>query len=194
MHEMPAVITHNYQPAWGALRNICSLPRAKAAAILTKMRASGHAALKPDYFDRRLRTERWLLAERTRKLGRPHLRNPIYFFLGDFADGRDPARPASLVVPLDALPPETMTFTYPDSMASLPLGGEPKHALDRQPYHGKVFTLTEITQVVKHYGLPGPGGKAGRAALYDRFIEVQVWDGRPLRAYLEQLMEASRRR
>lgn len=190
MHEMPTIITHNYEPARGALRNICSLPRREAEAILSKMRASSHLRIKPDYLDRRLRTERWLLAERRRKLGEPHLARPVYFFLGDFADGQDPLRPASLVLPLAALPPDAVTFTYPDSMASLPLGRDRKHAADRRPYHGHVFTLAEITEVVRRYGMPGPSGKAEDPRAVDRFIEVQVWDGLPLKACLEQLMEA----
>lgn len=189
MHDLPAVITHNYHPVRGALRNVCGLPLGEAEGVLAKMRAAG-VALKPDYLERRLWTERWLLAECTRKLGRPHLTHPLYFFLGDFDDGADPARPASLVVPLDALPPEVLTFTYPDSMASLPLGSDASLAAERRPYHGQVFTLPEIKQVVRRFGLPGPGGKARHVRRHDRFIEVQVWDGRPLRTYLEQLMEA----
>ncbi|MGF1593539.1 MAG: hypothetical protein ACFCUW_09680 [Kiloniellaceae bacterium] len=186
MHEMPAVITHNYHPARGALQNLCCLPRGEAEAILSEIRAAGLARLRQDYLERRLETERWLLGECTRKLGPPHLAHPLYFFLGDFADGLDPARPASLVMPLAVLPPDVVTFTYPDSMASLPLGKERGDSGDRKPYHGQVFTLAEIKDVVAAYGLPGDRWKTDPPLCYDRFIEVQVWDDRPVRDYLKQ--------
>ena len=182
MHRMPEVITHNYHPARGGLQNLCTLPRPEAEAILSEIRDSGLSRMKLNYLERRLETEQWLLAARTRKLGRPYLAHPIYFFLGDFADGRDPLRPASLVMPLAALPPDTITFTYPDSMASLPLGAAEAHRPERQPYHGQVFTLAEIKDVIREFGLPGDRWKTDT---YDRFIEVQVWDDRPVRRFLK---------
>jgi hypothetical protein len=186
MHELPEVITHNYDPRRGALQNLCSLPRVAAEGLLLEIRQSGRPGIKPNYLERRLETERWLLAERTRKLGNPRLSHPIYFFLGDFADGLDPSRPASLVMPLAALPPDVVTFTYPDSMASLPLGNARGDARERKPYHGEVFTLAEIKDIVAAYGLPGERWKTDLSMRYDRFIEVQVWDDRPVRGYLKQ--------
>ena len=185
MHSLPDVITHNYDPARGALRNLCTLPPDKAEAILVAIRASGLSRIKADYLERRFRTEDWLLRERTGKLGRPHLKHPIYFFLGDFADGLDPSRPESLVIPLSVLPPETLTFTYPDSMASLPLATKDVHLPDRKPYHGQVFTLREIEDVIARFGMPGHQGQTAPLKTHDRFIEVQVWDDRPLRRYLK---------
>ena len=168
---LPDVITHNYDPARGALLNICDLAAADAEAILRDIAASGRRFVRQTYLAKRLATERWLLAERTRKLGPPRLAHPIYFFLGDFGDGWDASRPESIRLPLAAFSPDMLTFTYPDSMASLPLAaGE-----GRRPYHGEVFTLEEIRQVVAAFGCPdkhAPGA--------DRFIEVQVWDERPL--------------
>lgn len=173
MHEMPQVITHNYHPERGALQNVCCLPREEAKALLSDIRVAGLARLRHDYLERRLETERWLLRECTRKLGTPRLTHPLYFFLGDFADGLDPARPASLIVPLAAMPPETLTFTYLDSMASL---------RDSGPWHGKVFSLWEIKDVVANEGLPQ--ACCDREALPKPFIEVQVWDDRPIQQYL----------
>jgi hypothetical protein len=48
-----------------------------------------------------------------------------------------------------------ITFTYPDSMTSLPLATLIEHREDRKPYHGQVFTLDEIERVVAEYGMPG---------------------------------------
>lgn len=67
-------------------------------------------------------------------------------------------------------------------MASLPLATCDGHRGDRRPYHGQVFTLDEIEAVIAEFGMPGakPGQPLSR---YDTFIEAQIWDAEPLRAY-----------
>jgi len=177
LHPFPTVITHNYHPDRGPLRNICDLPDEAAERILDNIRAAGTARLRASYLRKRRVTEAWLIAERTRRLGPPRLPRPLYFFLGDFADGLDPSRPQSVVLPLAALAPEMLTFTYPDSMASFSLARRDGHAADRKPHHGRVFILEEIRALVADEGLPDPRGDAR----FDRFIEVQVWDDTPLK-------------
>ncbi len=189
VRSLPDVITHNYDPARGPFRNLCCLPDNEAEAVLASIRASGRRAIKPNYLIRRRRTEAWLLAERTRKLGVPRLRHPIYFFLGDMADGVDAARPDSIILPLSRFAEDMLTFTYPDSMASLPLGTRADLAHERKPYHGQVFTLSEIRDVVAALGMPKRtdfGSLAG-----DRFIEVQLWDDQPLQMLLNQPVNQS---
>lgn len=181
MYCLPDVITHTYDPSRGAFRNICTLADADAERVLDDIRASARPGLKPNYLARRRATERWLMAERIRKLGPPHLSHPVYVFLGDFDDGLDPARPDAFKLPLGLIPPGDMTFTYPDSMASLPLATKPEHAADRRPYHGEVFTLAEVEQVVAEFGMPDPLRQDRASTRFDRFIEVQIWDDRPLR-------------
>ncbi len=194
MDSFPTVITHNFDPARGAFRNICTLPETDVERVLDEIRASGTRRIKANYQRRRRATEDWLMAERHRKLGNPWLARPIYFFLGDFADGLDPSRPRSLIVPLSTLPAETMTFTYPDSMASLSLATKDTHLADRRPYHGKVFTLREITAAVAEFGLPDKHRDDMRSRLYDRFIECQIWDDRPVKRFLESVRTAQVRR
>lgn len=190
VRRLPEVVTHNYDPDRGRFQNLCTLPDAEAEAILGSIHASGRRTIKPNYLNRRRRTEAWLLSERSRKLGVPPLRHPIYFFLGDMADGADPSRPASIVFPLSKFTHDMVTFTYPDSMASLPLGTDVEHAGERKPYHGQVFTLDELRDVVSAFGMP----RRTRFAFGegpDRFIEVQLWDDGPLRMLLNQLVNQS---
>jgi hypothetical protein len=184
MRSLPAVITHNYDPVRGPCKNICDLSDAEAERVLNEIRTSGLRLIKWDYLRRRRQTEEWLIRERRRKLGLTMLEHPVYFFLGDFSDGKDPSRPASLVMPLREFPPETLTFTYPDSMASLPIGVRDDHCLHRKRYHGQVFTLAEIVSIVAEYGMPGDRWKTDPTMQYDRFIEVQVWDSRPIVEWL----------
>lgn len=186
MHSIPDVVTHNYDPQRGPFRNICELPRAKAEAVLADIAASGVRVIKADYLRRRLATEDWLQSERNRKLGPTRLERPIYFFLGNFADGRDASRPDSLVMPLAAFSAEILTFTYPDSMASLGIAQRNAHRSQRKDYHGQVFTLGEIGEVVARHGMPGERWNADPAMQYDRFIEMQLWDDRPINHFLNR--------
>jgi len=172
------VITHNFHPDRGAFRNVCSLPREDAERIIASIRAGGHSYRKLDYLARRLCTEAWLIAERTRKLGETPLARPIYFFLGDMANGWDKSRPTSIVLPLAMFDARTITFTFPDSMTSCPQPRGPGYAA--RAYHGEVYTLSEIEDVVRRHGFPDlKPNHRGR----DAFIEVQVWDDRPLAKY-----------
>jgi hypothetical protein len=179
--EIPAVITHLYDPQRGPFRNICNLCDEEAERLLDEIRNSGRPSLKSDYLPRRRKTEAWLLAERCRKQDQPYLDHPIYFFLGDRSDWRNASRPASVVLPLTLFPEGTLTFTFPDSMASLPLSVEEKHLSDRKSYHGRVFTLAEIRTIIADVGMP-----CGRDC-YDTFVEAQAWDDRSIRTAVKSL-------
>jgi hypothetical protein len=175
-YQLPGEITHTFDPENPFLSNICDLPRTQAEAVLDRIRATGTRAIKANYLARRHRTENWLIEERRRLLGDTRRERPIYCFLGNFDDGLDLSRPRALVMPLSAFPEETLTFTYPDSMASLLYATREHHAAGRRPYHGRVFTLAEILLIVEEFRMPGPT---------ERFIEVQVWDERPILEFLK---------
>lgn len=87
-------------------------------------------------------------------------------------------------MPLDAFPPQVLTFTYPDSMASWLLGTREDLKSQRRPFHGKVFTLPEITKVVATYGLPKAKTILSDSGLSDGFIEAQIWDDRHIWTFL----------
>jgi hypothetical protein len=182
MASLPDIMTHNYHPARGIGGNICDLPRDEAERILEGIRALGRG-LRPDYLRKRLRVEDWLIAAKNQKLGGTALQRPIYFFLGNFADGKDPARPQSLVMPLAAFPSRTLTFTCSDSMTSYQIGvvGADRPAGPAQHF-GQVFTQTEIEAVVATLDLPDDYWAPGEWR--DFFIEVQVWDDWPIRDWV----------
>ena len=184
MTAFPTVITHNFHSERGAFKNICSLPRPEAEVILDEIRATGTRNIKANYLTRRHAVESWLIRESKKKVNAITLSRPIYFFLGDFADGKDSSRPQSCVIPLHYFPQDVLTFTYPDSMASLPIALEDKHLPHRREYHGQVFTLEEIQAVVAEHGLPNDRWKHDPARQYDRFIEVQVWNDAPIKRFL----------
>lgn len=177
LHSLPTVITHNFHPARGAFRNVCSLPRDDAERIIASIRHDGHAYINDSYFTRRLKTEDWPIAERSRKIGTTRLERPIYFFLGNMADGWDKSRPASIVLPLAMFDAEAVTFTFPDSMTSCPSTN--RNYSGTCPWRGDVFTLAEITEIVARHGFPDPSLPREKRGP-DSFIEVQIWDDRPL--------------
>ncbi|RWO08717.1 MAG: hypothetical protein EOS08_31800 [Mesorhizobium sp.] len=184
MNTIPEVVTHNYDPGGVFLANLCDLPLGEAEQVLQRIRDAGKRTIKANYLGRRLKTEAWLINERQRLLGQTRRNRPIYFFLGDFADGQDLSRPCSMVMPLAEFPSDVLTFTYPDSMASLPIATRDDHRPERQPYHGQVFTLHQIKRVVEEFGMPGERWRTDHLRRHDRFIEVQVWDERPILEFL----------
>jgi hypothetical protein len=184
METIPQIVTHNYDPAAPFLANLCSLTRTHAERALQTIRDSGLRTIKANYLDRRLATEAWLIRERHRLLGNTRLPRPIYFFLGNYADGKDPSRPSSLVMPLSAFPNSVITLTYPDSMTSHSLATREDRWHDRMGYHGRVYTLSEIPRVVQEFGMPFRDEDIVNSRRFDRFIEMQVWDDRPILEFL----------
>jgi hypothetical protein len=181
LRELPAVITHNYHPERGAFHNVCCPPPGDAERVISSIRRQGFSHLKQDYLERRMRVEAWLIAERTRKLGDTPLGRPIYCFLGNMADGWDKSRPASIVLRLADFDASMLTFTFPDSMTSCPQPRGPNYRA--KPHHEQVFTLEEIRDVASRYGFPNPELPRERRGTEDAFIEVQIWDDRPLERY-----------
>lgn len=100
------------------------------------------------------------MVERTRELGKAPLVRPIIW---------DQSRSVSFIAPLDIFDASALTSTYPDSMSSCPrsLGsGDAARA-----YHGQVYTLVEIEDVVLRYGFPDPKLERNPQAP-DAFIKV----------------------
>lgn len=184
MDPLSDIVTHNFHPAFGPCRNICDLDDDAAERIFERIRQAGGRALKPGYLKRRRATEDWLVRERRRKLGAPALARPIYFFLGDFADGMDPSRPASLQMRLRDFPPDALTFTFPDSMASLALANSGT-SLVAEPYCGQVFTFSEMLRAIPTTNLRRYLDSRDPARGFGRFVEMQVWDDAPIRRHLE---------
>jgi hypothetical protein len=57
-------------------------------------------------------------------------------------------------IPLSGLPPERVSFTYPDSMAAMELGSNFGLDVFAAPYHNRVFRLDELDDVLDTFGLP----------------------------------------
>ena len=193
MHDIPNYLTHYYE-AEIRLKNICNYDDVEAQAILTGLSESGQRAwLHPGYLEERREVEAWLYNDFVKKGKRPYLHHPLYFVLGEHNDLFQKggfftsANPKKLKIPLSLFDSEMISFTYPDSMPSFNIPRTKRGKPYLKPFHGQVFTLDEITEVVQTYGLPEDRWKVEELWRYDRFIEAQVWDVRPIEKFLQSM-------
>ena len=161
---MPDIVTHRYDPARGACRNLCALSDTQASQILDRLRRETRPNLKADYLACRRVTEAWLTEAANALLQRAFDCHPAYFFLGDFSWLADPSRPASLILPLASLPPNATTFTLGDSMSVAAHPARRLYKLD------EMLALFADGEAVAAFGL------SDRWGFQKRFIEVQLWD------------------
>ncbi len=188
-------LTHYYRRGTEPFRSLSDLPDAEALALMAGLYVEGSVIWERfgdpgGYLRARRLTERWLYAQFVAKGGRPRLRYPIYMVLGSpkwiarMADPGTLATTAEVRVPLSALTDDDVSFTYPDSMVTL-LMAEERDARYYQPdYHGKLFTLTEIREIVRRKGLPDEGWETNVPDTLAHYIEAQVWNREPLLPYL----------
>jgi hypothetical protein len=111
---------------------------------------------------------------------------------------------AEVVLPLAMLPSDVTSVTYPDSFTAMGLGPDYGLPHDHRPYHGRVFRLEELPDLVATYGLPtdeadAPGSSDGvgsegagsegvgvdgydgyQQRPFEKYIEVQLWADGPL--------------
>ena len=194
MWTIPNYVTHYYQEGSEFLRNICSASDEVAEELLSALKESGQRTLwHPGYLEERRRVEAWLYDEFVKKGKQPYLKHPLYFVLGENDDffQRDgffsATNPSKLRLPLSLFDTDMVSFTYPDSMPSLAIATDTTGQADlyRKLIHGQVFTREEIGVIVHEYGLPGDRWKTEEHWRYDRFIEAQIWDDRPIWQFLK---------
>ena len=176
----PDFLSHYYEAARGPFRSLSDMPAEEAERILERIRREGliFASKRPaDYLTIRREMEARIRELFIQKGGRPQRDTPHSMCLGACAwllawyqEGRE------IRVPLAAFNPLTVSFTYGDCFPAM-------RYQDGKPYRGQVYTLEEIPEVVRLYGLPQEWNKDGKLGP-ERYIEAQVWDDEPLRAYL----------
>jgi len=156
------------------------LPLEQAEQILEEIRRNGNrfaSQRSSDYLKTRLALEDKIRKLFEEKGGQPELGRPHYMILGTcpwlkewYVDGQE------LQIKLTAIPEHCVSFTYGDSFPAM-------NYSDGKPYRGRVYTVSELGEVIKRYGLPqewNPDGKGGP----ERYIEAQVWSDILLKEYL----------
>lgn len=186
--SVPDFLTHYYENADGPFSNLSRLPLEQAEQILEDIRKRGDrfaSQRSSDYLKRRLELEDRIRQLFEEKGGQPKLNRPHYMILGScpwlkqwYVDGQE------VQIELTAIPEGCVSFTYGDSFPAM-------NYQDGKPYRGRVYTLSELGEIIQRYGLPqdwNPDGRGGP----ERYIEAQLWNDDPVRAYLRAKKEPMR--
>ncbi|SFF19839.1 hypothetical protein SAMN04487969_11798 [Paenibacillus algorifonticola] len=176
---MKMKLYHYYDESTGPFRNLSALEPQEAEKVLQQIRSQkrGFASKRStDYLEIRRMLE-W----KTRELfvvkgGKPLQNYPHYMTLGECPWLLD-WYPQGKVIPfsISDFEPGILSFTYGDLFPAMRYN-------DGKPYRGQVYTLSEIADIIKTFGLPQTWNAQGDKGP-ERYIEVQVWDDTLIRPY-----------
>ena len=133
------------------------------------------------YMRDRRDTEQWVYEAFIAKGGKPQENYPICMVLGESTWIKNHAPGAAetkgeIRVPLSIFQETDVSFTCLDSMVSHWLAKEKPIEYYQPEYHGKVFTLTEILDLIERKGLPGEKWEVNLPSNIGAYIEAQVWN------------------
>ena len=115
----------------------------------------------PRYMNLRRRTEARRHEMFVAAGGRPERRWPHYCVLGDSPWYAGLAEDMQRIqLPVSALPPGQVTFTYPDSFTAMGLGTSLGLGPPPRPCHGRVYLPGELPGLIEQIGMPDPSGCA----------------------------------
>jgi hypothetical protein len=176
------LLTHYYHQNDLPFQSLSSLTDEEALGVISSLCDRSGAVYRRfkdpvKYLQQRRATENWLRQEFIKKGGQPVLDYPHYFVVEKaiwIAEGFD-GQSCMQQLPISAFQPQQVSFTYPDSMISYWLQSQFGQVFHRPEYHGQVFTLSEISQVIKEFGIPDTEWQTEKSRQHDLFIEAQVW-------------------
>ena len=183
----PTFLTHYYLPDRKPFLNLSSLKEPDLNAVLQELRH------KTEMGENKRMFSEWYVAER--KISEEHLKKefkkkggiiekeyPHYFVFGESLIQKGLAKNTKEVrIELSQLPLDKISFTYPDSMATMVLKDD---GLYKMPYHGKVFTYSEIIEVVQEFGFPKDEIAKTSKFHFPLYIEAQLWSDTPVMQFL----------
>ena len=177
---LPTYLSHYYDCTHPPFHSLSALLPDEAEAVLAAIRQRGTSFAsqrKEDYLMIRRELEATVRQRFLDKGGQPQRASPHYMIVGScdwlkswYAQG------CELHVALDRFDPLRVSFTYGDSFPAM-------RYEDCKPYRKQVYTMAELPELVRCYGLPQVWN-AGGAHGPDRYIEAQVWSDEPLRQWL----------
>jgi hypothetical protein len=119
--------------------------------------------------------------------GRPQRGAPHYFCLGPCEwFQRSASDMRTVAITLSALPDDVTSFTYPDSFTAMGFLRQFGITHAAKPYHGRVYRMNELAEVVREHGLPTGGAdddyEGYHRREFEKYIEIQVWSDDAIRA------------
>lgn len=173
---------HYYELARGPFRSLTDIPLQEALIIQQQLKEDTSlfaSKRSDDYLYIRLDLEQKAREMFIRKGGKPIRKSPHYMTLGEcqwlkewYKEGQE------LKIHIDEFDERTISFTYGDLFPTM-------RYQDGKPYRGQIYTKEEIFQLIEDYGLPQEWNKDGSRGP-ERYIEVQVWDDKPLERYIRE--------
>jgi hypothetical protein len=200
---LPDFLLHVFRRGSRPFQTLSALPEEEALRIMRRLYAPGAVFWERfkdpvSYLRARKETENAIREAFIGNGGRPVDPHPVYLVLGRptwmeaAADSGTLETTETIEVPLSAIGPDRMSFTYPDSMVSMLLAAEKNPDWYEPDLHGRVFRLDEIRDIVAMRGLPGEGWQTRMPARYANYIEAQVWDRQSLASSLPKEPPGSR--
>jgi len=179
MIPIPDFLSHYYDAERGPFLSLSDLALDEAQQILARLRQQAQTFASQrtaDCLAIRRDLEEQVRQKFMAKGGLPQRHCPHYLILGScpwlkgwYRDGRE------IRIPLAAVDPAVVSFTYGDTFPAMRFG-------DGKPYRKQVYTVTELPDVLREFGLPQEWNSLGQYGP-DRYIEAQVWADEPVRAY-----------
>ncbi|MGH3728660.1 MAG: hypothetical protein ACRDTU_07880 [Micromonosporaceae bacterium] len=193
MPQVPDVVTHYHLADKPPFLSLSELSGAELEAVLRDLRRRRTDSGLRRVFGSRYMDLRRLTESRLKDLfelagGTPERATPHYFVLGVSRWFRGLSPDAQeITVPLAELPDDATSFTYPDSFTSMGYGPRFGVPYEPRPYHGKVFRLRELANVVAKYGIPQdapePDYEGYHRRDFETYIEIQLWSDAPLERF-----------
>jgi len=135
----------------------------------------------------RLEGEEILREKFERKGGVIARASPHYFCLGASKWWKNFCDHDEIRIPLDNIDHRSISFTYPDSFTSMGITRRFGIKYEARPYHGKVFLLHELQDVIDEFGMPEDIPLLDYSEYHkenlETYIEVQVWSDEPVISY-----------
>ena len=177
------ILTHYYALAARPFQSLSALDDRAALDIIYSLKERAGGVYRrfehpESYLKSRRETERWLRTEFIRKGGKPVSDYPHYFVIDRsiWIEEGYAGHSNKIEVPITSFDPEQISFTYPDSMVSYWLQSQSDKDYYQPEYHGRVFTLAEIEEIIDRFGIPLREWQFEPNRQYDLFIEAQVWN------------------
>lgn len=189
-NRMPDFVTHYYFGARPPFWSLSDLDGEQLAHTIRELDSARREGAHSRVFGRRYMELRRLTEERLHKLfvergGAPQRTAPHYFILGSSEWYRGLASDMQEVrLPLSSLPVTAASFTYPDSFTAMGFAPDFGISYERRDYHGRVFLLDELEEVIGRYGLPADDPsdpyEGYEKRPFEKYVEVQLWSDAPI--------------
>ncbi len=184
------ILTHYYHQDDTPFQTLSSLSKGDALSVISNLRERTGSVYRrfrnPEkYLQQRQETEEWVRNEFIQKGGQPMLSHPHYFVVerATWIEEGYHGQSSMVQFPLSTFRAEQVSFTYPDSMISYWLRSQSDKVFYQPEYHGQVFVLSEIYDIIDKFRIPAAEWRTETARKYDLFIEAQVWESIPSTCY-----------